>query len=175
MGKGAKTLGQNSATGQKNANTLFSEGQSIGGPLTSQLQAQAANPQGYTPQQLAYMNTASQQSLGGGAAATTGQANLEAARTRNAGGFTGAVGSANRATQRQASQNALGIQSEQAKLQQEQRQQALSALQQLYGTDTTGSNTSLQTSTTAADDLAKIQEQELAMGVSAAENVAGIG
>ena len=28
---------------------------------------------------------------------------------------------------------------------------------------------------TAADDLAKIQEQELAMGVSAAENVAGIG
>jgi hypothetical protein len=150
MGKGANAaLLQNSGNAQNRSSQLYGDSQAIGGPLTQQLQQESTNPQGYTPQQLAYMNTASQQSLGGGTAATTGTANLEAARSKNVGGFQGAVGSANRGTQRQASQNALGIQTQQANLQEAQKQQALQSLQSLYGTDVSGSSNYLNSSNTA--------------------------
>src|SRR4029077_44133 len=99
------------------------------------LESEATNPQGFTPQQKAYMNTASEQSLGGSTAGVTGEANLESARTRNAGGFQGAIGSGSRTAMKQLSQNAVGIESEQAKLQQAQKQQALESLQKLYGVD----------------------------------------
>lgn len=136
MGKGAnKMLLDNAGYGSGTSKGLRSRADALEGFLTPQLEQEATNPEGYTPQQLAYMNTASQQSLGGGVAATTGEANLEAARTRNAGGFQGSVGTADRAAQRQLSQNALGVQERQANLQQAQRQQALSALQSLYGVD----------------------------------------
>ena len=136
MGKGAnKQLLSNSGVAQSNSNALQGAATGINNYLTPQLENEANNPQGYTPQQLAYMNTASQQSLGGSTAGITGQANLAAARTRNAGGFQGAIGSGSRTAQKQLSQNALGIQTQQAQLQQQQRQQALQALQSLYGVD----------------------------------------
>ena len=151
MGKGAnKQLLANSGTAQTRSGAADTAATQLYDPLTSQLQSEAANPQGYTPQQLAYMNTASQQSLGGSVGGVTGQANLEAARTRNAGGFQGAIGSASRGAQKQLSQNALGIQTQQANLQEAQKQQALQSLQQLYGVDQataqaylTGSNSAL--------------------------------
>jgi hypothetical protein len=150
MGKGAnKQLLSNSGVGQSNSSQLNAAGGNISSYLTPQLESEANNPQGYTPQQMAYMNTASQQSLGGGAAATTGTADLTAARTRNAGGFQGAVGDANRADQKQLSQNALGIQTQQAQLQQQQRQQALSSLQSLYGVDESTALGYLNSSTSA--------------------------
>jgi hypothetical protein len=150
MGKGAKgALLSNSGNAQQRSATTYGDSQGDYNFLDPTLQKEATNPQGYTPQQLAYMNTASQQSLGGGTAATTGTANLEAARSKNVGGFQGAVGSANRGTQRQASQNALGIQEQQANLQQAQKQQALSSLQSLYGTNLTGSEGYLNSSNTA--------------------------
>jgi hypothetical protein len=137
MGKGAKKqLLNNSGTAQQRSGQLYGESQGDYNFLDPALKEEASNPQGYTPQQLGYMRTASEQSLGGGTAATTGQANLEAARTRNAGGFQAGIGSANRGAQRQLSQNALGIEQSQANLQQAQKQQALSALQSLYGTNT---------------------------------------
>lgn len=136
MGKGSnKQLLGNSAYAQGQSGALNKSATGISNYLTPQLQSEASNPEGYTPQQLAYMNTASQQSLGGSTAGVTGQANLEAARTRNAGGFQGAIGSASRSNARQLSQNALGIQQSQANLQQQQRQQALQSLQSLYGVD----------------------------------------
>lgn len=138
MGKGAnKQLLNNSGVAQDSSNKLRGSGTDISNYLTPELKAEAENPEGYTPQQKAYMHTASEQSLGGGVAATTGEADLTAARTRNAGGFQGAVGTANRGAQRQLSQNAVGIEADQAKLQQAQRQQALSSLQGLYGVDET--------------------------------------
>lgn len=153
MGKGANAaLLANSGTAQGRSGQLYNEGQGIYGPLVSQLQQESTNPQGYTPQQLSYMNTASQQSLGGGEAATTGQANLEAARSKNAGGFQGAVGTANRGVQRQASTNALAVQEQQANLQQAQKQQALSSLQSLYGTSLTGSEGYLNSSNSSLND-----------------------
>jgi hypothetical protein len=176
VGKGANSaLLQNSGNAQNRSSQLYGDSQNIGGPLTAQLQQEATNPQGYTPQQLAYMNTSSQQSLGGGTAATTGTANLEAARSKNVGGFQGAVGSANRGTQRQASQNALGIQTQQANLQEAQKQQALSSLQGLYGTDVSGSNAYLNTSNTALNNentAPNFWQQYLLQGAKAAGGAA---
>ena len=153
MGKGAnKQLLNNAGTGQQQNKLLSGQGTAISGFLTPQLESEATNPEGYTPQQLAYMNTASQQSLGGGVAATTGQANLEAARTRNAGGYQAAVGDANRSARRQLSQNALGIQQKQADLQQQQRQQAIQQLMSLYGIDEQTALGYLNASTSALHD-----------------------
>lgn len=153
MGKGAnKLLLNNGGEGQAQQQQLSGAGSGISSFLTPTLESEATNPQGYTPQQLAYMNTASQQSLGGSTAGVTGQANLEAARTRNAGGFQGAIGSGSRTAQRQLSQNALGIQAQQANLQQQQRQQALQALQQLYGIDESTALGYLNSSNSALSD-----------------------
>lgn len=136
MGKGAnKQLLNNSGMGQSMQKQLSGQGTAISGNLTPTLESDIANPKGYTPQQLAYMNTASQQSLGGSVAGAVGEGNLEAARTRNAGGFQGSSASATRAAQRQLSTNALSVQQAQADLQQRQRQQAIQSLMALYGID----------------------------------------
>jgi hypothetical protein len=153
MGKGAnKQLLNNAGTGQGAQSQLYNQGQGVSSFLTPQLEQEATSPQGYTPQQLAYMNTASQQSEGASTAGITGQANLQAARTRNAGGFQGAIGSGSRTAQKNLSQTALGIQTQQAQLQQQQRQQALQQLQSLYGTDIGTSLGYLNSSTEALAD-----------------------
>lgn len=179
MGKGAKGAQlENSGNAQDRSKQLYGNSQGDYNFLDPTLKKQATDPQGYTPQQLAYMNTASQQSLGGGTAATTGEANLAAARTRNAGGFQGAVGTANRATQRQASENALDIQAKQANLQQAQKQQALQSLQQLYGTNLAGSGEYLKTSNEALDAENKAPnfwQDYLMAGMKAAGTAAAAG
>ena len=118
---------QASQAAQNNANSVYNE-------LFPQLESQAANPQGIGPQGLAAENTASQQSLGGSQAGATEAGNLAAARTRNVGGFSPAIAESSRAGGRQLSQNAVGIQSQNEQLKQQQRQQALNQLQGLYGT-----------------------------------------
>jgi hypothetical protein len=139
IGKGAnRALMQNSGTAQNRSGALNAKSNSIYGTLDPALTAEATNPQGYGANDLAAMNTASQQSLGGSTAGITGQANLEAARTRNAGGFQGAIGSGSRSNAKQLSENALGIQAMNADLKQKQQQTALSQLQQLYGTNVQG-------------------------------------
>ena len=179
MGKGAKgALLSNSGTAQGRSGQLYNQSEDLYSGLAPQLQSEATNPQGYTPQQLAYMNTASQQSLGGGTAATTGQANLEAARSKNVGGFQGAVGTANRANQRTLSENALGIQTQQANLQQAQKQQALQSLQQLYGTNLSGSSNYLNSSNqalTSENSAPNFWQQYLLNGEGAAASGRGSG
>lgn len=136
MGKGAnKQLLSNAGQGQQQQQKLSGSASDISSSLTPQLESDVTNPKGYTPQQLAYMNTASQQSEGGSVGGTTGQANLTAARTRNAGGYQGAIASSARSAQKSLSQNALSIQQQQANLQQQQRQAAIDALSKLYGID----------------------------------------
>lgn len=153
MGKGAKGAQlKNSGDAQARSKSLYDQSQGDYNFLDPTLKKEATDPQGYTPQQQAYMRTASEQSLGGGVGATTGQANLEAARTKNAGGFQAAVGTANRGAQRQLSQNALGIEKGQADLQQAQKQQALQSLQSLYGTGGAQGIGYLQTSNQALKD-----------------------
>jgi hypothetical protein len=137
MGKGAnKQLLGNSGYAQKTSGTLQNQAQSLYGQLDPILMKEATNPTGYAPGDVAAMNTASQQSLGGSVGGATGEANLEAARTNNAGGYQGAIATSARSAQRQLSQNALQVQIANAQLKEQQKQQALSALQQLYGIDT---------------------------------------
>ena len=167
-----KLLLQNATTGEAAQQQLYGQGQGISSFLTPQLESEAANPQGYTPQQMAYMNTASQQSLGGSTAGVTGQANLQAARTRNAGGFSGAIGSGSRAAQQQLSQNALGIQSQQANLQQQQKQQALQSLQGLYGTDIGSSLGYMNSSNQAIGERMGIKDQAASTAASIGSSVA---
>jgi hypothetical protein len=153
MGKGAnKQLLSNSGKGQYHSDQLSGKADAITDFATPVLEGDVNNPKGYSPQQLAYMNTASQQSLGGSTAGITGEANLEAARTRNAGGFQGVAGSAARASQRQLSQNALGIQKSQADVQLQQRDQAIKSLMGLYGIDENTALGYLGASTTALHD-----------------------
>lgn len=96
-------------------------------------QAEATNPQGYAPQDLAAMNSASSQSLGGALGAVEGEGNLAAARTRNQGSFAPVVGEAAREAMRQHSQNALGIQGQNAMLKEMNRQAGISGEAGLEG------------------------------------------
>lgn len=125
----------NSGTANRRSKTLTSNANDVYGFLDPTLTAEATNPTGYAPGDLAAINTASQQSLGGATSAVTGQSNLEAARSRNAGGFQGAIGSGSRAAMKQNSENAVNVQEQNAQLKEAQKQQALSSLQNLYGTD----------------------------------------
>jgi hypothetical protein len=184
MGKGAnKNLMNNSGTAQSLNKQLSGQATGISSTLVPELQSEAADPQGYTPQQQAYLNTASQQSLGGSVGGATGQANLQAARTRNAGGYQGAIGSDARGAAKQLSTNALGIQKSQADLQQQQRQQALSSLQSLYGVDestaagylgTSDSALGAENATTGVNSLgSKVLLQAMANGEKAAGAAGG--
>lgn len=150
MGKGAnKALMSNSGVAQGRSNKLAGQSSSIYGTLDPTLTAEATNPQGYAPGDLSAINTASQQSIGGSTSGITGQSNLTAARTRNAGGFQGAIGSGSRANSRQLSQNAMQVQEQNAQLKEAQKQQALSSLQSLYGTNLSGAESYLGQSNSA--------------------------
>jgi len=103
--------------------------------LTPTLSRMATAPQGFTPQTMANMDTAAEQSIGGATAGTVGQGNLQAARTNNAGAFQPVATQAAHDATGQLSDAALGIQNRNAMLQEQQRQQGLSGLQGLYNTN----------------------------------------
>lgn len=108
----------------------------IGGSLIPGLEQEANNPTGYTPVEKASQLVAGEQGAGGANAGITGEANLEAARTRNAGGFGGALDEAARIKGRQLSQNALGVENKSADLGQKKQQEARGELGNLYTADT---------------------------------------
>ena len=133
----------NSGTAQSQASTLSGNAGNIYGGLEPTLQAQAAAPSGYTPTQMASMNTAGQQSAGGSQAATVGQGGLYEARTGNAGGAQNAIGAGTRAAGANLSKAAVGTAVDNADLQQKQRQSALSGLGGLYDTELGGAEKNL--------------------------------
>jgi len=108
--------------------------------LEPQYQQEATNPTGYTPAQLSAMTTASNQGIGGATAGITGQGNLQAARTRNNAGISGALDQAAQTAQQTQSQNDLGIQQANANLMQQQQQAGLAGLSSLFGTETGSQN-----------------------------------
>lgn len=134
--QGTAKAGNKAATGT--AGNLGAQSSQIGSTIIPGLETEATHPTGYTPEQLNAQRVASQQGLGGAASGITGQANLEAARTRNAGGFAAALSEAARAKGRQGSQNEVELQSRNADLAQKKQQMAQSQLAGLYGTDLTG-------------------------------------
>ncbi len=134
-----KQLGLSNSVSQQSG----ARAQSIFDPLNAALMGEATNPQGYSQADMNSMRTGSAQALGGATAGITGQANLQAARTRNSAGYSGALDSAARSAQQTASQNEMGLQAANANLKQQQQQQGLSALQGLYGTNMSSMNSAL--------------------------------
>ena len=107
----------------------------IGGPLVGELQREAANPIGYTPEQTNSMLVAGEQGAGGANASIAGTAGLAAGRTRNSAALSGVLDAAARAKTQQLSQNALSVQNKSADVGLERQRQAQQQLQGLYGTN----------------------------------------
>lgn len=97
--------------------------------LTSELN----HPQGFTQGQTTSMLSAAEGGAGGATAGVTGQANLNAARSRNGGGFSTALDAAARSRQQASAGASENIAGQNAQLQQTQQQNAASGLQGLYG------------------------------------------
>lgn len=144
MGSGVKKDAfANSGTANALTNQLTGNAANIYGGLEPTLQAEAAHPQGYTPQQKALMNTAAQQSAGGSAAGAIGAGKLYSARTKNAGGAKAAIGEGVRNAGRNLSDTALETELQNANLQQKQQQEGLGGLEHLYGTELSGGENAL--------------------------------
>ena len=120
------------------------------------LTAEAVNPSGYTPAQMASQTTGAEQTAGGSNAGATGGALLRAARTRNAGAASAAIGASNRAAGQELSQINSGIQTRNADLQQKQRQQGISGLEGLYGENVGAGENALGLSTGALKDAGSL-------------------
>ncbi len=120
------------AVGQNQS--LFGGSQALYSTLAPQLTAQAANPQGFGRQGLAELDTAAQQSAGGGQAAATGEAALEDSRTRNAGGSGMALAKAARESGKRLTDATLQTRVANEGLKEQQRSTAQKGLEGLYGT-----------------------------------------
>lgn len=107
----------------------------IGGTVVPTLERDLTNAPGMNPTDINAMLVAGEQGAGGAASGVTGQAGLEAARTRNSGATSSVLDQAMRRKGQILSQNALDVQGANAKLKQQQRLQALSGLEGMYGTD----------------------------------------
>lgn len=143
MGRGSD-VAQNSATQSQNTATgLTSNANSLYGNLAPMLTSQAAHPTGFSPQDQASMETAALDTAAGSQSGAVGQGNLEAARTRNAGGFGQAISDASRGAGETLSRGVLGVRNANAGLKQQQHDKALSGLEGLYGTNVGASNQAL--------------------------------
>jgi len=137
MPKGvAKDAFANSGTANNLAGKLNANAANVYGGLEPTLQAEAAHPQGLTPQAKAAMNTAAQQSAGGGTAGAIGAGRLYASRTRNSGGAKAAIGEAVRGAGKNLSDAALNTEITNAKMQQQNQQAGIRGLQGLNATET---------------------------------------
>jgi hypothetical protein len=99
--------------------------------LTSEL----THPQGYSQGAMTSMLSAAEGGAGGATSGLAGQANLQAARTRNSGGFSSALDAAARSRQQASAGASENIAGQNAQLQNSQQQSAAQGLQGLYGTD----------------------------------------
>lgn len=153
--------------------TLAGNAASTINPIYAQ---EATSPTGYTPQQRANQLTASSQALGGGMASAVGQGNLMAARTNNAGGSNLALDDAARNASAKQSENALGVENDNAQLMEKQKQEGLAGLNSIYGTGTNASISALNTANnvqpsfwkTAILQMMKNGEQAAAAGAGGA-------
>jgi hypothetical protein len=122
------TAGTTAATNQSNANAAYA-------PLNSFLTQELQHPQGYSQAQTTSMLSAAQGGAGGANAGITGQANLQAARTRNSGGFSSALDAAARSRGQQNASASEGIAANSANLAQQNQQAGAKGMQGLYDTD----------------------------------------
>lgn len=131
----ADTAGENSKTAGAAAGGYGSTASGIGGSLTPELEREAANPIGYTPQQQNAQLVAGEQGAGGSNSSIAGSAGLAAGRTRNSGALSGVLDAAARAKAQQLSTNALGVSNRSADLGIQRQDAAQGRLAGLYGTN----------------------------------------
>jgi hypothetical protein len=172
----AKTAGNNAKSadvtaGADSGNAMVDRSAIIPGLIQD-----ATNPTGFTPVQKSNMLVSGGQAVGGVNSGVGGEAELAAARTRNAGGFTPALEEAARIKSRQLSNNALSVSNEDAMLAQQKQQEARKQLEGLYGTDTSNqlkamglSNEDLQT------QLAAKKQGWLQNTLDTINTIAGVG
>jgi hypothetical protein len=129
----------------------------INSTLTPALTAEAVNPTGYTPTQMAAQTTGAEQTAGGANAGATGGALLRAARTRNAGAAPAAIDQANREGSQDLSQINAGIQTKNADLQQKQKQAGISGLEGLYGENVNAGENALGLSNSSLADAGNLK------------------
>ena len=148
----------------------------INSSLTPALTQEAINPSGYTPTEMASQTTAAEQTAGGSNSGAAGGALLRAARTRNAGAAPAAIDAASQRAGQQLSQTNAGIQTNNANLQQKQKQAGISGLEGLYGENVGAGENALGLSTGALKDAGSLQnfwQQLLMQGVQSGGQVAG--
>lgn len=143
MGSGNKQAQSGATAGLNNANTYTGDATSIASNLVPTLTAQAANPQGMNPLDIARADTSSMQSAGGSQGAAVGSGLLRAARTRNSGGADAAIADSSRTAGERLSNDTLQTRLKDASLKSGERNAALSGLGSLYGTDVSGGNNAL--------------------------------
>jgi hypothetical protein len=90
-------------------------------------------------------------SAGGATSGITGQANLEAGRSRNDAGFSTALDDAARQRTAAAAKTSEGIAADNANLKQDQSNNAAKMLSGLYGTDVGAQNEALNTANSATN------------------------
>jgi hypothetical protein len=135
--QGATTTANNFANSEgRNASSIYSS-------LVPQLTAEAANPQGIAPADMAKMKTSNMQTAGGGQAAAVGQGGLLAARNRNAASPASAIDSAARTSGEDLGVANTDDELANVKAKEGERQAALSGLGGLEGTELGAANNSL--------------------------------
>jgi hypothetical protein len=112
-----------------------SQASDIGSMLVPELTKEALHPTGFNPADLNAMLVAGEQGAGGANAGIAGEAGLRAARSRNTGSLSAILDEASRGKTRQLSENALGVQSENAREKERQRQAGLTGLEGVRGGD----------------------------------------
>ncbi len=124
----------NSGTANGLASSYNSAAADTSSVLSPTLQQMVTNPTGYSPTEVADMNTAAMQSYGGSQAGTVGQANLQAARTNNAGAYQAGLDDSARSNAAGLANAALGVQNQNSNVKLAQQQEGLNGLEGMYGT-----------------------------------------
>lgn len=153
MPKGSSQATQQYNTANSNEGTFSNRGTSAYNAMMPELTSEATNPKGLSPSEMATANTANQQSVGGAVGGATSLGNLESGRTRNAGGFAGALDSASRAGSRQLSNDTLKTQQMSNELAESKQQDALKELGSVYGQNTSALNDMMKNANTATSNL----------------------
>jgi len=131
-----KAASQNSKTDIANANTFGSRATDIYGNVVPGLEQDANNPTGFTPIEKSSIVTSTGEALGGVNSGATGEAKLNAMRTRNASGFAPALAESARAQGRNQASANLRTNIADAQLARQKQEQARQMLVGLYGVDT---------------------------------------
>jgi hypothetical protein len=137
--RSAVNSASNAATTAANTGAgLGASASGIGANLTPFLTSELEHPQGFSQQDTSAQTAAAMGGAGGADAGIVGQANQEAATSRNAGGFQAALDDAARSRSKAAAGASEGIAANNAQLKQTQQQEGAQGLQKMYGTDTSG-------------------------------------